>query len=211
MVLYAITDRTWLVDKSLAEQVEEAIQGGATFIQLREKNLSFVEFLSVANDVKKITDKYKIPFVINDNVDVAVSINADGVHIGQDDEEIKEARKKLGINKIIGMSAHSVEEALKAEKNGADYIGVGAVFNTSTKLDADYVDFETLKNICLSVNIPVVAIGGINENNILKLKGSGIDGVSVISAIFAKPDIKKAARSMFKLSNEVVNNVQEEI
>lgn len=211
MVLYAITDRTWLGEKSLAEYVEEAIQGGATFIQLREKNLNFNEFLSVADDVKKVTDKYKIPFVINDNVDVAVKINADGVHIGQSDEEIKEARKKLGINKIIGMSAHSVEEALKAEKNGADYIGVGAVFNTLTKSDANYVDFETLKNICYSVNIPVVAIGGINEDNVLDLKGSGIDGISVVSAIFAKPDIKKAARSLFKLSSEVVNNKQEEV
>lgn len=211
MVLYAITDRTWLGEKSLAEQVEEAIKGGVTFIQLREKDLNFNEFLNVANDVKKVTDKYKIPFVINDNVDVAVSINADGVHIGQDDEEIKETRKKLGINKIIGMSAHSVEEALKAEKNGADYIGVGAVFNTSTKLDADCVDFETLKNICLSVNIPVVAIGGINQNNVLELKGSGIDGISVVSAIFAKPDIKKAAMELFKLSYEVVHNKQEDI
>lgn len=207
MILYVITDRTWLGEKSLAEEVEEAIKGGATFIQLREKNIAFEEFLSIAKDVKKITDKYKIPFVINDNVDIAVKVNADGVHIGQSDEEINEARKKLGKDKIIGLSAHTVEEALRAEKNGADYIGVGAVFNTLTKTDASHVDYKTLKNICSSVSVPVVAIGGINEDNVLKLKGSGIDGISAISAIFAKPDVKNAAKTLFDLSGEAVKKL----
>lgn len=211
MILYAITDRSWLGEKSLAEQVEDAIKGGATCIQLREKNLSFDEFLSLAKDVKKITDKYKIPFLINDNVDIAVKVNADGVHIGQGDEAINEARKKLNKNKIIGLSAHTVEEAILAEKNGADYIGVGAVFNTSTKSDAASVDLDTLRDICSSVNIPVVAIGGINEDNIIDLKGSGIDGVAIISAIFAKSDVQKAARLLFDLSREVVKVRREEL
>ena len=205
MILYAITDRSWLDEKSLAQEVEEAIKGGATFIQLREKNLAFDEFLSIAKDVKKITDKYKVPFVINDNVDIAVEVDADGVHIGQGYEVINEARKKLDKDKIIGLSAHTVEEALNAQKNGADYIGVGAVFNTSSKSDASSVDLDTLKEICASVNIPIVAIGGINEYNILELKGSGIDGVAIISAIFAKTDIQKAAKSLFNLSSQVVS------
>lgn len=211
MILYAITDRSWLGEKSLAEQVEDAIKGGATCIQLREKNLTFDEFLSLAKDVKKITDKYKIPFLINDNVDIAVKVNADGVHIGQGDEAINEARKKLNKDKIIGLSAHTVEEAILAEKNGADYIGVGAVFNTSTKSDAASVDLDTLRDICSSVNIPVVAIGGINEDNIIDLKGSGIDGVAIISAIFAKSDVQKAARLLFDLSREVVKVRREEL
>ena len=210
MILYAITDRSWLGEKSLAQEVEEAIKGGATFIQVREKNLAFDEFLSIAKDVKKITDKYKVPFVINDNVDIAVEADADGVHIGQGDEVINEARKKLDKDKIIGLSVHTVEEALNAQKNGADYIGVGAVFNTSSKSDASSVDLDTLKEICASVDIPVVAIGGINEDNILELKGSGIDGVAIISAIFAKTDIQKAAKSLFNLSSQVVSYRREE-
>lgn len=210
MILYAITDRSWLGEKSLAQEVEEAIKGGATFIQVREKNLAFDEFLSIAKDVKKITDKYKVPFVINDNVDIAVEADADGVHIGQGDEVINEARKKLNKDKIIGLSVHTVEEALNAQKNGADYIGVGAVFNTSSKSDASSVDLDTLKEICASVDIPVVAIGGINEDNILELKGSGIDGVAIISAIFAKTDIQKSAKSLFNLSSQVVSYRREE-
>lgn len=207
MLLYAITDRTWLGDNSLANQVLEALKSGATFIQLREKNLGYDEFVTVAKEIKKITDKYNVPFVINDNVDVAVKVNADGVHIGQSDEDVINARKKLGENKIIGLSAQTVEQAIKAEKKGADYIGVGAVFNTSTKLDASSVSFETLKQICKSVTIPVVAIGGISKDNILKLSGSGVDGVAVISAIFAQDDISKATSELKKLSTEMVNTI----
>lgn len=204
LILYAITDRSWLGEKSLSEQVEQAIKGGATFIQLREKNLSFDEFVQHALQVKKITDKYNIPFVINDNVDVALKVNADGVHIGQCDEEIISARKKLGMGKIIGLSAHNVEEAIRAEENGADYIGVGAVFNTDTKLDADNVDFTTLHNICNSVSIPTVAIGGITKKNALELKGSGIKGIAVVSAIFAQDDVLKAASELSVLSRQIV-------
>lgn len=203
MLLYAVTDRAWLGNDSLPEQVEKAIKGGASFVQLREKDLGLDEFIKLAAEVKTITDKYNIPYVINDNVDVALAVNADGVHLGQGDEKIKAAGQKLGHGKIIGLSAHTVEEAIQAEENGADYIGVGAVFNTTTKLDANTVSFETLRRICQSVNIPVVAIGGINKHNILELSGSGIDGVAVVSAIFAQPDISKAAEELLNLSKQM--------
>ena len=204
LLLYAITDRAWLKGKTVAEAVEEAILGGATCIQLREKNLSDEEFLKTAMDVKAVTDKYNIPFIINDNVDIAVRVGADGAHIGQDDEEIKSAREKLGADKIIGLSAGTVEEAVKAEQSGTDYIGVGAVFNTSTKLDADTVSFETLKEICKTVNIPVVAIGGISKNNALQLAGTGIEGICAVSAIFAQDDIKVAAAELLKLAKQII-------
>jgi len=204
LLLYAITDRTWLKERTLPEAVEEAILGGATFIQLREKNLSYDEFLKAAMEVKTITDKYRVPFVINDNVDVAAAVGADGAHIGQSDEEIRTAREKLGPDKIIGLSAGTVEEAVKAEQNGADYLGVGSIFNTSTKLDARTVSIETLKKICESVSIPVIAIGGISEDNIHELAGTGIVGISVISAIFAQDDIKDAASRLFKLTKQTV-------
>lgn len=204
LLLYAITDRSWLNKRMLSEVVEEAILGGATFIQLREKDLEYDEFLKSAMEVKTVTDKYKIPFVINDNVDIAIAVDADGAHIGQSDEEIMTARKKLGPDKIIGLSAVTVEEAVRAEQNGADYIGVGAVFNTSTKLDAGIVSFETLKEICKAVKIPVVAIGGISGNNALELAGTGIAGISVISAIFAQDDIKNAASKLLRLTEQIV-------
>lgn len=205
MLLYIITDRTWLGNNSLASQVEQSIKAGATFVQIREKNITFDEYVKIAKEIKNITDKYKVPFVINDDVDVAIAVDADGVHIGQSDENLISARKKLGDDKIIGVSAQNVEQAVLAQKNGADYLGVGAVFTTSTKLDASAVSYETLKSICNSVDIPVVAIGGISDKNILELKGSGIDGVSVISAVFAKPDIAKATSELCKLSEEMVS------
>jgi len=204
LLLYAITDRTWLNEKTLSEAVEEAILGGATFIQLREKKLCYEEFLNTAKEIKSVTDKYNIPFVINDNVDIAVQIDADGAHIGQSDEEIKTVREKLGYNKIIGLSARTVEEAVQAEKSGADYIGVGAVFNTSTKLDANTVSIDTLKEICKSVKIPVVAIGGISKDNVLKLVGTGISGISVVSAVFAQDNIKNASAELLELTKQIV-------
>lgn len=204
LLLYAITDRTWLGDNTLPQVVEEAILGGATFIQLREKNLSYDEFLKAAIEVKSVTDKYSVPFVINDNVDIAVKVGADGAHIGQGDEEIRIAREKLGPNKILGISAGTLEEAIKAEKNGADYLGVGAVFNTSTKLDARTVSFEALKEICEAVKIPVVAIGGISKDNVLELKKTGISGISVVSAIFAQDDIKTAAEELLNLTKQTL-------
>lgn len=168
------------------------------------KNLSDEEFLKTAMDVKAVTDKYNIPFIINDNVDIAVRVGADGAHIGQDDEEIKSAREKLGADKIIGLSAATVEEAVQAEQSGADYIGVGAVFNTLTKLDANTVSFETLKEICNTVKIPVVAIGGISKDNALQLAGTGIEGISVVSAIFAQNDIKTAASELLELAKKII-------
>lgn len=200
LLLYAVTDRAWLKDNTLPYQVEQAIQGGATCIQLREKHLSFAEYCKVAISIKEITDQYHVPFIINDNIAVAIAVNADGVHIGQNDLEITIAREKLGPNKIIGVSAHNIKEAIYAEEKGADYIGVGAVFQTSTKQDTNLITTNTLRDICNSVNIPVVAIGGIKKNNILKLAGSGIDGVAVVSAIFAQPDVRAAANEMRLLS-----------
>ena len=203
LLLYAITDRIWLKGKKLSEAVREAILGGATFIQLREKNSGYNEFLKIAQEVKEVTDKYKIPFVINDNVDIAVAVGADGAHIGQSDEELKSAREKLGPDKIIGVSAGTIKEAVEADKGDADYIGVGSVFTTSTKQDAKSVSIETLKEICKTVNIPVVAIGGISADNVLRLAGTGIDGISVISAIFAREDIKDAASELLKLAKQL--------
>lgn len=196
LLLYAVTDRSWLRNQTLYEQVEEALQGGATFIQLREKKLGYDEFLEEAKQIQKLCKEYKVPFVINDNVEIAKQIGADGVHVGQDDMESGMVRTLLGEDKIIGVSAHNVEEALLAQANGADYLGVGAVFNTTSKDDVSTLNHEVLKEICKAVSIPVIAIGGINEENVLKLAGTGICGVAVISAIFAKDDIKEATKSL---------------
>ncbi len=203
MLLYAVTDRTWLNGRKLEDEVEKILKAGATFVQLREKDISEKEFISEAKKIKEVTDRYKVPFVINDNIEVAKAVDADGVHIGQSDMEARKARQILGEDKIIGISAGNFEEALQAEKNGADYIGVGAVFHTDTKLDATAVTFEEMKKIMESVSIPVVAIGGINKNNILELKGSGADGVAVVSALFAADDAYCAAKELLKLSEEM--------
>ncbi len=201
MLVYAVTDRTWLNGSTLEQQVEQAIKGGATLIQLREKELSYTAFLEQAIQLKKVTDKYHIPLIINDNVDVAKAVNAEGVHVGQKDMEAGAVRQKLGENKIIGVSVQTVEQALLAQKQGADYLGVGAVFSTSTKLDASEVSFETLQKICDAVSIPVVAIGGINAQNIMQLKNSGINGVAVVSAIFAQKDIIQATKELTNLAD----------
>lgn len=205
LLLYGVTDRAWLNGENLESQVEKAIKGGVTFIQLREKNLGYDEFLKTANKVKRITDQYRIPFVINDNIEVGLSVDANGVHIGQSDEDLINARKKLGANKIIGVSVHNVMEAIQAESNGADYIGVGAVFHTNSKLDTSTVSLKTLKEICKAVHIPVVAIGGITRDNIMQLSDSGVDGVAVISAIFGQPDIMKATKELYILANKMVS------
>lgn len=203
--LYAVTDRYWLNGKSLEEAVEEAIKGGVTMVQLREKNISKDEFIKRAVSVKRITDKYKIPLIINDNVDVAIACNADGVHLGQNDMSLVEARKILGNNKIIGVSARTVEQAIIAEKNSADYLGSGAIFGTSTKKDAQKITLDTLKAICNSVSIPVVAIGGIDNTNVTLLKGSGISGIAVVSVLFARNNIKKVTESLRKSLKEVID------
>jgi thiamine-phosphate pyrophosphorylase len=204
MVLYAITDRTWLGNKKLSEAVEEAILGGATFVQLREKNVSFDEFVQLAKEVKTVTDKYNVPFIINDNVEVAKEVDADGVHIGQSDGSVKSARNMLGKKKIIGVSAKNIHDAVAAQLEGADYIGAGSVFSTSTKLDAENINIDILKEISASVSIPVVAIGGINKDNVLKLSGCGIDGICAISAIFGQDNIREAASHLFKLAKKTV-------
>ena len=192
MLLYAVTDRHWLNGRTLYEQVEEALKGGATFIQLREKDLTEEEFLEEAKKIQQLCKKYRVPFIINDNVKLAKEIDADGVHVGQSDMEALDVRAQLGEDKIIGVSARTVEQALLAEKHGADYLGVGAVFQTGTKTDAREVEHSVLKEICTKVDIPVVAIGGITQDNVKELSGSGINGVAVISAIFAQKDIETA-------------------
>ena len=205
LLLYAVTDRSWLNGKTLYKQVEEAIKGGATIVQLREKNLDEENFLNEALDIQKLCRKYNILFVVNDNVEIARKINADGVHVGQSDMEAVNVRAMLGNDKILGVSAQTVEQALLAEKQGADYLGVGAVFPTGSKADADDVSYETLKAICEAVSIPVVAIGGISASNVSALKDSGISGIAVISAIFAAQDIESATKRLKELAEKVVS------
>ena len=205
LLLYAVTDRTWLRGETLYEQVEKAIKGGVTFVQLREKNLDEERFMKEALEIQKLCKRYNIPFIINDNVEIAKKINADGVHVGQSDMKAKNVRAILGKDKILGVSAQTVEQALLAEEEGADYLGVGAVFPTGSKPDADDVSFETLKEICSAVSIPVVAIGGIGAENVLKLENSGISGIAVISAIFAAEDIEAAAKKLKELTKKVVS------
>lgn len=205
MLLYAVTDRAWLNGKTLSEQVEQAILGGTTFVQLREKNVTEEEFIHIAEQVKAVTDRYSVPFVINDNIEVALKVGADGVHVGQKDMEAGDVRELIGKDKILGVSAQTVEQALAAEQAGADYLGVGAVFSTSTKLDAQDVGVSVLKEICGAVTIPVVAIGGINAYNIKELKGSGIAGAAVVSALFAQKDIKAAAENLTFFLKEAIS------
>lgn len=196
LMLYAVTDRHWLGDGTLYDQVKKALDGGATFVQLREKKLDREDFLAEALEIQKLCKKYGVPFVINDEVSIAKDIDADGVHVGQSDMEAMDVRKVLGPDKILGVSAQTVEQAIIAEKHGADYLGVGAVFATGSKDDADDVSHETLKAICEAVSIPVIAIGGITKDNVSELAGSGICGVAVISAIFGQNDIKKATEDL---------------
>lgn len=204
MLLYAVTDRSWLNGETLYSQVEKALKGGITFLQLREKTLSEEEFQKEAAEIKELCKKYKVPFIINDSVDIALAIDADGVHVGQSDMEAGRVREKLGPDKIIGVSARTVEQAFLAEKNGADYLGVGAVFGTGTKLDAKELPMETLKAICEAVSIPVVAIGGITKDNLMQLKGSGIDGIAVVSAVFAQKDIETAVKELRASTEEMI-------
>lgn len=197
--LYLVTDRDLLKNTDICTAVEQAIQGGVTLVQLREKDLSSLEFYNIAVEVKKVTDKYKVPLIINDRLDIALAVDAAGVHVGQSDMPALIARKLIGPNKILGVSTATVEESIEAEKNGADYVGVGAVFPTSTKLDARAVTVDMIKEIKESIKIPVVAIGGINENNVQSLKTANIQGVAIISAILGKEDIKKAAENLIQL------------
>ena len=203
MLLYLVTDRTWLKDKTLLEVVESVLKNNATFIQLREKNLDYKRFKELAIKIKEVTDKYKVPFVINDNIEIAMEVDADGVHVGQSDLIATRAREILGEDKILGVSVSNVKQAIEAEKAGADYLGAGSVFTTTSKLDAINMEIEEIKKITKAVNIPVLGIGGINEKNIHLLKDSGLDGIAVISAILAQEDIEEATRNLYKLSKEV--------
>lgn len=205
LLLYAVTDRHWLNGRSLSEVVKESLDGGVTFVQLREKELDDETFLKEAKELQSLCGEYHVPFVINDNVDIAMKINADGVHVGQSDMEAGDVRSKLGPDKIIGVSAATVEQAVLAEKRGADYLGVGAVFPTGSKDDAVDVSHETLREICEAVSIPVIAIGGISKKNIHELSGSGICGVAVISAIYAAGDIKKAAQELRTAAEDIAD------
>jgi thiamine-phosphate pyrophosphorylase len=195
--LYLVTDRRFIGDKPLKQAVEEAIIGGVTLVQIREKTASTREFYKIALEVRSVTSKYKVPLIINDRLDIAQAINADGVHLGQSDMPLYEARKILGKDKIIGISVGNVEEAISAQKGGADYLGIGTIFNTGTKKDIDMpIGIDGLQKIYSSINIPAVAIGGINQNNFKDVLSTGVDGISVISAILGKDNITKAARNL---------------
>lgn len=204
MLLYAVTDRAWTGRQSLYEQVEAALKGGATCIQLREKDLNEEDFLRESIEMAALCKKYKVPFLINDNVEIAIKCHADGVHVGQKDMAASQVRQRVGKDMIIGVSAHSVEEALEAVKSGADYLGVGAVFSTSTKADAEVLSRQVLRDICSAADIPVVAIGGISKTNISQLSGTGVDGVALVSAIFAAENIEDECCMLRRLSEEMV-------
>ncbi len=204
LLLYAVTDRHWLGEETLGSQVEKALRGGATFVQLREKTLDEETFLAEAREIQALCSRYAVPFVINDNVGIAVEIGADGVHVGQNDMEAGDVRAAIGPDKILGVSVQTVEQALLARERGADYLGVGAVFPTGSKDDAVEVNHETLRAICRAVDIPVIAIGGISRENVGELAGNGLCGIAVISAIFGAGDIEAATRQLKKLTKEMV-------
>lgn len=204
MRLYAVTDRSWLGTRTLCEQVEEALRGGVTCVQLREKDLDEASFLAEAGEIKKLCSRYGVPFIINDNVDIALACGADGVHVGQSDMEAGNVRALVGEDMIIGVSAQTVEQALAAQAAGADYLGVGAVFPTTTKADACEVSRQTLTDICRETDIPVVAIGGISGRNLPELTGTGVDGVALVSAIFSAERIEEECRTLRRLSEAMV-------
>ena len=204
MLLYAVTDRAWVGEQTLYEQVEAALRGGVTCVQLREKALNDAEFLQEAKEIHALCRRYGVPFIVNDNVDVAIACGAEGIHVGQEDMAAGEVRRRVGDGMLLGVSVHTVEEARQAVANGADYLGVGAVFPTSTKTDVDQMPGETLRAICRAVDVPIVAIGGINRGNIGELAGSGVDGVALVSAIFSATDIEAACRELRALAERMV-------
>ena len=196
MLLYAVTDRAWLGGRTLAECVKQAIEGGATFVQLREKNAPREDVVALARELLDVCREAHVPFVIDDDVDIAIEVGADGVHVGQDDMACAQARAVLGPDAIVGVSAQTLEQALAAQTAGADYLGVGALIPTPTKPDAVDVTFDELQAICEAVEIPVVGIGGLNVRTIGDLAGTGADGAAVVSAIFAADDCKRAAEEL---------------
>lgn len=204
MLLYAVTDRAWTGKQTLYQQAEAALKGGVTCVQLREKALDEAAFLQEARDICALCRRYGVPFIVNDNVDVAVACGADGVHVGQEDMEAGEVRRRVGEDMILGVSVHTVEEARQAVREGADYLGLGAVFPTGTKTDADVMPGDMIRAICGAVDVPTVAIGGLNRSNILQLSGSGVDGAALVSAIFGAEDIEGACRELRALAEEMV-------
>lgn len=204
MTLYAVTDRSWLGERTLAQVVEEVLKGGATFLQLREKELDQATILAEAREIQAIAARYHVPFVINDSVDIALACDADGVHVGQTDLMGRDVRALIGPDKILGITANTVELAVAAEQAGADYIGAGAVFGTTTKQNAKNLSLDTLKAICQAVSIPVVAIGGINADNLPNLTGTGAAGAAVVSALFAQKDPEAAAQNLRTLADKMV-------
>ncbi|MBR2490087.1 MAG: thiamine phosphate synthase [Ruminiclostridium sp.] len=209
MLLYAVTDRAWVGKQSLYEQVESALKGGVTCVQLREKELDDEAFLQEAVELSALCKRYGVPFFVNDNVEIAVRCGADGIHVGQEDMEAARVRQRVGPDMMIGVSVHSVEETREAVKNGADCLGVGAMFSTDTKTDVDVLPTETLRDICAAVDLPVVAIGGIGKTNLSRLSGTGVDGVALVSAIFGADDIEGECRLLRRLSEEMVDPVSD--
>lgn len=204
MLLYAVTDRMWLKEgETLYSVCKDVLENGATFLQIREKDLNESSFEKEAEELRSLCEEFHVPFVVNDSVEIAMQCNADGVHVGQSDIMGRDIRAMIGPDKILGISAGTVEEAVAAEKSGADYIGVGAVFGTSTKRDARNLSMEKLREIVNAVQIPVVAIGGINASNLMQLSGSGVDGVAVVSAIFAAENPGEATAHLLKLAGEM--------
>ena len=196
--LYLVTDRHWLANRNLEDDVEKAILGGVTMVQLREKNIDNDSFIELAKKVKQVCNKYKIPFIINDNLEVALAVDSDGIHIGQDDLPASLVRQKIGPDKILGVSAHNLDEAIAAKKAGATYLGAGAMFSTTTKDNTTNLSIEQLQTITKNVDIPVVAIGGINYDNCLSLKNCNLAGIAVVSAIMAATNISEAASNLKK-------------
>ena len=202
--LYAVTDRAWVGRQTLCQQVEAALQGGVTCVQLREKHLDRDAFLAEAKQICALCRRYGVPFIVNDDLDIALACGADGVHVGQDDMPAAEVRRRAGRRLIVGVSAHTPEEARLAEAAGADYLGAGAVFGSATKTDASLLTPAGLQAVCAAVHIPVVAIGGVNAGNILQLQGSGAAGAAVVSGIFGAPDISAACRELRALADTMV-------
>ena len=207
--LYLVTDRMLMSTKTLGEAVEQAVIGGCTMVQLREKEISSLDFYVLASEMKKITDRYGIPLIINDRIDIAMAVGAAGVHIGQKDIPADIARKVIGKEMLLGVSAASAAEAVNAAKAGADYLGVGAMFPTGTKPDAGFVSMEELGRIRKAVDIPIVVIGGISKENAMLFQPMGIDGLAVVSAVIAQPDIRKSAADLklLFLGKEDVNEL----